>query len=77
MKAIQMTETGAADVLKYVELPDPVPAAGEVVIHVQSAAVNFADVARRRGDRYPDPTPMPFTQGSKWPAPSPASATAS
>ncbi|PXY29852.1 quinone oxidoreductase [Prauserella sp. PE36] len=65
MKAIQMVETGTADVLKYVELPDPVPGPGEVVIRVQSAAVNFADVARRRGDRYPDPTPLPFTPGAE------------
>ncbi|NKY59007.1 quinone oxidoreductase family protein [Nocardia flavorosea] len=63
MKAILMTETGTADVLKYVEVPDPVPMAGEVVIRVRSASVNFADVARRRGDRYPEPTPMPFTPG--------------
>ncbi|GAB3565313.1 zinc-binding dehydrogenase [Amycolatopsis endophytica] len=65
MKAIQMTETGTADVLKHVELTDPVPAAGEVLIRVESAAVNFADVARRRGDRYPDPTPLPFTPGAE------------
>lgn len=63
MKAIQMTETGTADVLKYVELPEPAPMDGEVVIRVKSAAVNFADVARRRGDRYFDSTPMPFTPG--------------
>lgn len=63
MKAIQMTETGTPNVLRYVDVPDPIPAAGEVVIRVQSAAVNFADVIRRRGDRYPEPTPLPFTPG--------------
>ena len=63
MKAIQMTETGGPEVLHLVEVPDPTPGPGEILINVESAAVNFADVARRRGDPFDLPTPLPFTPG--------------
>jgi NADPH:quinone reductase len=63
MQAIQMTETGGPEVLRVVEVPDPTPAPGEVLIKVESAAVNFADVTRRRGDPFDLPTPLPFTPG--------------
>jgi NADPH2:quinone reductase len=63
MKAIQMTETGGPEVLQLIEIPDPTPATGEILIKVESAAVNFADVARRRGDPFDQPTPLPFTPG--------------
>ncbi|MFF7472803.1 zinc-binding dehydrogenase [Streptomyces sp. NPDC008092] len=65
MKAIQMTETGGPGVLKLVEVPDPTPGPGQVLIRVQSAAVNFLDVIRRKGDPYPDPTRMPFIPGAE------------
>jgi len=35
MKAIQMTEQGGPDVLHLVELPDPQPAPGQVLIKVE------------------------------------------
>lgn len=60
MHAIQMTEFGDPDVLELVELPTPRPGPGEVLVRVESAAVNFADVMRRRDDSYPFPTPLPF-----------------
>jgi NADPH2:quinone reductase len=63
MKAIQMTETGGPDVLRLTEIPDPTPGPGEILIKVESAAVNFADVTRRRGDPFDLPTPLPFTPG--------------
>lgn len=65
MKAIQMTEQGAPDVLRLVELTDPVPGPGQVMIHVDAAAVDFSDVMRRRGDVYPVPTPLPFVPGAE------------
>jgi NADPH2:quinone reductase len=65
VKAIQMTEQGAPDVLRLVELTDPVPGPGQVMIHVDAAAVNFSDVMRRRGDVYPVPTPLPFVPGAE------------
>jgi NADPH:quinone reductase-like Zn-dependent oxidoreductase len=56
MKAIQMSEQGGPEVLQLVELPDPQPRPGEVLIKVDAAAVNFSDLMRRRGDVYPGPT---------------------
>jgi len=65
MKAIQMTEQGGPEVLQLVELPDPQPGPGEVLIKVDAAAVNFSDLMRRRGDVYPVPTPVPFVPGAE------------
>lgn len=65
MKAIQMTEQGTPDVLRLVDLPDPVPGPGQVLVRVDAAAVNFSDVMRRRGDVYPVPTPSPFVPGAE------------
>lgn len=49
MKAVVMTGIGEADQLDYVERPDPVPGAGEVLIDVAAAGVNFMDIGVRRG----------------------------
>ncbi|WP_127354042.1 quinone oxidoreductase family protein [Actinacidiphila soli] len=65
MKAIQMTEQGGPEVLRLVELPDPQPGPGQALIRVESAAVNFSDVMRRRGDVYPVATPSPFVPGAE------------
>jgi NADPH:quinone reductase len=65
MKAIQMTEQGGPEVLRLVDLPDPEPGPGQVLIRVSAAAVNFSDVMRRRGDVYPVPTPLPFVPGAE------------
>lgn len=65
MQAIQFRRLGGPDVLELVELPDPTPGPGELLVQVASAAVNFADIMRRRGDPYPDPTPLPFVPGAE------------
>lgn len=54
MKAIQITEPGGPEVLVWADAPDPVPAAGEVLIAVAASAVNRADLLQRAG-RYPPP----------------------
>jgi NADPH2:quinone reductase len=41
------------------------PKDGEVLIRVEAAGMNFADVMRRRGDPYPDPSPTPFILGAE------------
>ena len=65
MKAIQMQNYGAADVLRYTDVPDPKPGPGQVLIKVASAAVNYADIMRRRNGPYPFPTPLPFIPGGE------------
>jgi NADPH:quinone reductase-like Zn-dependent oxidoreductase len=65
VKAIQMTEQGGPEVLRLVDLPDPEPGPGQVLIQVSAAAVNFSDVMRRRGDVYPVPTSLPFVPGAE------------
>lgn len=62
MKAVQFSEFGEADVLRFVELPTPQPQAGEVLIKVKAAGVNYADVQQRKG-KYPYPTPLPHVTG--------------
>ncbi len=43
MKAVQITEFGGYDSLRHVDLPEPEPAEGEIVIDVARIGVNFAD----------------------------------
>jgi NADPH:quinone reductase len=47
MRAVQIDEFGGPDVLKLVELPAPEPGAGEVLIAVSRAGINFADTHTR------------------------------
>ena len=50
MKAIQLEDFGGADSLRFVDVPDPEPADGEVVVDVARAGVNFADTHVTRND---------------------------
>ncbi len=50
MKAIQIEEFGGPENLKLVELPDPEPAEGEVLVDVARVGVNFADTHAIRND---------------------------
>ncbi|MFI2761472.1 NAD(P)H-quinone oxidoreductase [Streptomyces echinatus] len=54
MKAITISEPGGPEVLRWTDVEDPVPAAGEVVVDVVASALNRADVAQRMG-LYPVP----------------------
>src|SRR6185295_3032239 len=49
MKAISFRRYGGPEVLEYGELPDPVPAAGEVLVDVHAASINAADWKMRAG----------------------------
>jgi NADPH:quinone reductase-like Zn-dependent oxidoreductase len=62
MKAVQFLQHGAADVLHLVDLPVPQPGAGEVLIKVAAAGVNYADVWQRKGAS-PRPLPLPYVPG--------------
>jgi NADPH:quinone reductase len=65
MKTVRFHKTGGPEVLVYEDVPDPTPKDGEVLIRIEAAGVNFADVMRRRGDDYPIPSPPPFTLGAE------------
>ena len=54
MTAIEISSPGPPEVLRAVERPDPIPGAGEVLIHVAAAGVNRPDVMQRQG-AYPPP----------------------
>ncbi|MGI5254000.1 quinone oxidoreductase family protein [Actinacidiphila glaucinigra] len=43
MRAIQITEFGGPEVLRQVDLPEPVPGPGQLLVEVSSAGVNYAD----------------------------------
>ena len=49
MKAILHRRYGGAEVLRLEEVPEPVPAAGEVLIRVEAASVNALDLHFMRG----------------------------
>jgi len=49
MKASFFRKYGGPEVLEYGELPDPAPAAGEVLVDVHAASVNAADWKMRAG----------------------------
>jgi NADPH2:quinone reductase len=65
MKAIRIHRAGGPNALSLDTVPTPTAGPGQVLIRVESAAVNFADVKRRRGDDYPFPTVFPFTPGAE------------
>jgi NADPH2:quinone reductase len=50
MKAIRIEEFGGPDVLQHVDVPDPVPGEGEVLIDVARVGINFADTHATRND---------------------------
>ena len=62
MRAIVTTRNGDISVLKVEERPDPRPTAGQVLIRVKAAGLNFADILARQG-LYPDGPPKPCIMG--------------
>jgi NADPH2:quinone reductase len=63
MKAAFLDATGAPEVLRYGDLPDPVPRAGEIRIRVKAAALNPIDTYIRAGV-VKMPLPLPFITGT-------------
>ena len=63
MRAIRVTRHGGPEVLELTELESPVPAAGELLVDVSAAGVNFRDVYERQGLGYGG-TP-PLTSGAE------------
>ena len=64
MKAVRYHETGEADVLRWEDAPDPVAGPDDLVIRVEAAGVNYADVMRRSG-KYHFKTAFPAMLGTE------------
>ena len=63
MKAWQVNRHGEPeDVLELLEVPRPVPGAGQLLVRVLAAAANFPDLLMCRGTYQVRP-PLPFTPG--------------
>jgi NADPH2:quinone reductase len=62
MQAIQITQTGGAEVLVLRELPTPTPGPGEALVQIEACGVNFIDIYLREG-RYL--SPLPFIPGQE------------
>ena len=61
MKAVRLNEFGDVDVLKIEDVAEPTPRSHHVLIKVDSAGVNYADILRRAGN-YPGPG-LPSSMG--------------
>jgi len=49
VKAVRIHEDGGPDVLRYEDVDDPAPGAGEVLIRLRAASLNHLDLWLRRG----------------------------
>jgi NADPH:quinone reductase len=63
MKAIRIHEPGGPEVLRYEDIPDPQPKAGEALVRVEAAGVNFIEVYFRTGVY--KAAGFPFTPGGE------------
>src|SRR5712692_3311689 len=62
MHAIRVHGTGGPEVLRFEEVPAPEPGAGELLIAVEAAGLNFIEVYQRLGQYA---RPLPFIPGSE------------
>src|SRR5689334_23856391 len=65
MKGIVIQRFGGPEVLQLQEVDDPRPKPGEVLVGVQAAGVNFADVMMAQGG-YPGTPPPPVIAGREF-----------
>jgi NADPH2:quinone reductase len=64
MRAVQVQTPGGPEVLLAAEVADPTPGAGELLVRVVAAGVNYIDTYHRTG-AYPIPTPfVPGLEGA-------------
>ena len=64
MRALLCKQLGSTDDLHIETLPDPVPAAGEVLVRVYAAGINFPDILMIKG-LYQTKTEPPFIPGNE------------
>ena len=60
MKAIKISNYGDSAVLKLTEEPKPAPVAGQALVKIHAAGVNFVDIYQRRGTY---PVKLPYIPG--------------
>lgn len=65
MKALLCTHYGTPEELELADLPDPVPAAGEAVVRVKAAALNFFDTLIIQG-KYQTKPAFPFSPSAEF-----------
>ncbi|MBA2891581.1 quinone oxidoreductase family protein [Nonomuraea soli] len=63
MRVMHATRLGGPEVLTAAEVPDPVPGPGEILVDVEAAGINFADIKRLEGAYLPPD--LPFVPGSE------------
>ena len=55
MKAAVYSHNGAPEVFRLVDLPDPAPAAGEVLVRIEAISIEGGDILARRSTPPGDP----------------------
>lgn len=67
MKAIRVHELGAPEVLRYEEVADPVAGAGQALIRIEAAGVNYLDIYYRSGFHWGGHhrNDLPYTPGAE------------
>jgi len=65
MKAIVITRYGGPEVLEVQDVPEPQPRPGEILVRVQTAGINFADLLAAKGG-YPGTPPPPLVAGREF-----------
>ena len=69
MKAVRIHQFGSEDVLQLEEVPTPAPGAGEVLVKIEAASLNRADIGLRRGTYRGAPEDLPIIPGREFAGP--------
>ncbi len=62
MKAIRVSQFGGPEVMRLENVPDPIPSADQVLVHIRAAGVNPVDTYIRSG-KYASLPKLPYTPG--------------
>lgn len=62
MKAIKITEFGGPEVMQYLDVPEPTPKDGEVILEVTGIGINYADTHQTE-DSYLSKQELPLIPG--------------
>jgi NADPH2:quinone reductase len=65
MRAVVVEKLGGPEVLRFTEFPDPQPRAGQVIVQVAAAGVNYMDIYQREGVGGYKPAQFPVVPGGE------------